>query len=257
MQILTLTTDWNQQDYYIGTVKGFLVNTLPELKIVDISHDIPVFDYKKACYLVKSIYKLYPENTVHIIGVRGGADGEPAVPIITKVENQWFLGYDNGAFNRMFDKSENLLSWRIHDQNNSTFPEFDFLVKSAVAIIKGHNVDEIGVRFQLPVNGMINLPSITQNSIVGIAEYIDGYGNIITNINKSDFERIRAGRKFEIMVSRRQNVITRISPSYNDSSGNLVAVFNSLGKLEIAQINYKASYSLGIREDSIISVKFL
>lgn len=261
MQVLTLTTDWNRHDYYTGVVKGFLLRELPDLKVVDISHNIPIFDYKKACYVVKAVYKFYPENTVHIVGIRGEilVENRMAVakPIVIKAENQWFLGYNNGAFMQMFSNSKNVSYWSIPHSIDATFPEFDFLIKPAVAILKGQNIDDVFEKFDFSTSAILNLPNVTPSSITGIVEYIDGYGNIITNIQKSDFEKIRAGRRFEITVSRPQNKITQISTNYDAGGGDLVAVFNSLDKLEIAQINYKASYSIVIKEDSMIYIRFL
>ncbi len=43
MPVITLTSDWNQKDFYLAAVKGRLLTQAEDLKIVDISHEIKAF----------------------------------------------------------------------------------------------------------------------------------------------------------------------------------------------------------------------
>ena len=45
LRIVTLTTDWNQNDYYVGILCGRLLSIEPTLRIVELSHRVPPFDY--------------------------------------------------------------------------------------------------------------------------------------------------------------------------------------------------------------------
>jgi S-adenosylmethionine hydrolase len=256
MQIITLTTDWNNSDYYSGIIKAYLITSLSDFQVVDITHSIPVFDYKKACFVVKSVYKYFPANTVHIIGVRGVKNKIPAPPIALRHNDQWFFGYHNGAFTQTFDNDNNLEYWYLPCSGNSTFPEFEYLVKPAVKIINGLDIKELGTELQVYTNININMPVYTENGITGVVEYIDGYGNAITNIDREDFDRIGQGRRFQIFVSKMNNMISKINKSYDEENSELIAIFNVLDRLEIVQMNYKANLSLGITVDSPVYIKF-
>ena len=70
MAIITLTTDWGEKDYYIGTVKGSILSLMPNVTIVDISHKINHFDIEPASFVIKNCYKSFPKGTIHIIGVK-------------------------------------------------------------------------------------------------------------------------------------------------------------------------------------------
>ena len=256
MQIITLTTDWNQQDYYSGIIKSYLITSLPDIKIVDITHSIPPFDCRKACFVVKSVYKSFPENTVHIVGVRGLKNELPAPPMVIRFKDQWFFGYENNSFVKMFECEKNVEHWYLPIKFDTTFPELDYLVKTAVEMIKGVDIKETGIKFLLDSNSKTDNASLKENSITGIVEYIDSYGNAITNIEKNDFERICRGRRFEITVTKRCNAVRKISQSYNEPSDKLIAVFNILDKLEIAHTNTKAVTTLGITVNSQVNVIF-
>ena len=81
-------------------------------------------------------------------------------------------------------------------------------------------------------------------TITGSVIYIDNYGNVITNIQKSLFEAYRGGRKFEL--NARNKKITEIHHKYSDiinfnlekhqrkGPGDLLALFNSSGYVELA-----------------------
>ncbi len=45
MAIITLTSDIGEQDYLVGAVKGLLLQIDPTFNLVDISHQLPPFNY--------------------------------------------------------------------------------------------------------------------------------------------------------------------------------------------------------------------
>jgi S-adenosylmethionine hydrolase len=42
--IITLTTDFGNSDHFVGTMKGVILDILPEARIVDICHSVQAFD---------------------------------------------------------------------------------------------------------------------------------------------------------------------------------------------------------------------
>ena len=67
--LITLTSDMGLKDYYVAAIKGSIYNQLPDVRVVDISHDIPPFDIIHASFVLKNTFKEFPKNTIHIIGV--------------------------------------------------------------------------------------------------------------------------------------------------------------------------------------------
>lgn len=81
--------------------------------------------------------------------------------------------------------------------------------------------------------------------------------NAISNISKDLFERVSQGRKFEIFVQSQHNRVDRIAKTYNEvDAGELVALFNSAGLLEIAINNGHATELLNLTNNSSIRIKF-
>ena len=87
---------------------------------------------------------------------------------------------------------------------------------------------------------------------------IDSYGNIITNISKSDFTNSLNKSSGSFSINLGIDKITKISDSYSDVGvADLFALFNYNGFLEIGMNGGGASELLGIKNHTPISIIFL
>ena len=87
---------------------------------------------------------------------------------------------------------------------------------------------------------------------------IDSYGNIITNINRLDFNKNLNKSSGSFSINLGVDKITKISESYSDVGiADLFALFNYNGFLEIGMNGGKASQLLGIKNHTPISINFL
>ena len=99
---------------------------------------------------------------------------------------------------------------------------------------------------------------ITNNEIVGHSIRIDHYGNIITNITKSDFNKVLSKNSGSFEINLGIDKINKLSNSYSDVGiADLFALFNYNEKLEIGMNRGNASNLLGIKNHTQISIKFL
>ena len=104
MPIITLTTDLGLKDFYVGSLKGTILNQLADVTIVDISHNIPLYDYSKAAFIVRNCYLDFPQGTIHIIGLNPEIDSE-SVHVAIFYNGHYFIGADNGMFSLIFDST--------------------------------------------------------------------------------------------------------------------------------------------------------
>ncbi len=104
MSIITLTTDWGIKDYYLASLKGAILKQIPDVNIIDISHDITPFDLNEASYILRNSWKDFPEDTIHLIGI--SSEASPDQPhLLIKEKGQYFIGADNGIFCLLFDET--------------------------------------------------------------------------------------------------------------------------------------------------------
>ncbi|MDG1475998.1 MAG: SAM-dependent chlorinase/fluorinase [Vicingaceae bacterium] len=258
MAVITLTTDLGLVDNYVASVKGAILKGYPEATIVDITHEVPTFDFQKSAFILRNCYQDFPEGTVHIIGVNSEADVN--IPHVALLANgHYFIGADNGVFSLIFDNPpEKVVELTIsQDTDRVTFPTKDVFVKAACHIARGGTLEVIGTaKYELSVRTMFR--AVSENNIIkGIATYIDHYGNVITNISESQFRNFGNGRSFKILFRREEYEIDVISPSYASVvDGERVAMFSSTGYIEIAINKANASKLFGINQGDTIRVEF-
>lgn len=256
MPIITLTSDWGLKDHYLGAVKGTILSYLPEVCIIDISHNINPFDVEQAAFVLKNSYKSFPKGTIHIIGISTEESDKYPHTIICH-EGHYFIGTDTGVFSMIFEKTpDEIYELDIpQDSDHFTFSSRDRFVKAAVHIAKGKKLEELGNKKDSINKKILFRPVVDNNLIKGLVIYVDEYENIITNISEKLFREVRKNKKISIMF--RGESVKKVYSSYNDVSvGEIVAIFNSMDLLEIAMNQGKASSLLGLSVDDSVMIEF-
>ncbi|MDC6351321.1 SAM-dependent chlorinase/fluorinase [Zeaxanthinibacter sp. PT1] len=276
MAIITLTTDFGTKDHFVGAIKGTIYRELEDAKIVDISHNISPFNIQECAYILKNSYKAFPEGTIHIVGV----DSEPTEEnkhVAVLVDGHYFIAANNGVVSLITTsiKPDKVVEIKIPNPAHGSFPVLDVFVQVACHIARGGTLDVVGKNFNELRELKEFSPRITNDgqTIIGSVIYIDNYGNVISNIQRSLFDAYRAGRKFELQARNKRlyeihnkysDIINfDLEPQSRKGAGDLLALFNSAGYIELAI--YKsdlntvggASSLLGLDYRDTIIVNFL
>lgn len=266
MPIITLTTDLGLKDHYVASVKGAILSQIPDITVVDITHNIEPFNFSQAAYVIQNCFKNFPTGSIHIIGV----DVELSLDnshLAVFAQGHYFIGTDNGSFSLLFDqlKPEKIVELNISQQTDSlTFPIKDVFVIAACHIARGGTLEIIGKEIAEFKNVKSVLKPVTEHDentnydiIKGAVIYIDSYGNATTNISKQLFEQVRKGRDFNILFGKEDEKISKISEKYKDAhDGDTLAIFSVNGMLEIAQNKGRATDLLGLRIHDYIRIEF-
>lgn len=258
MAIVTLTSDWGTRDYYAAAVKGALLSYIPDVTIVDITHEIEAFNIAQAGFTLKNSFRSFPEGTIHIVAVNS-IESPESPHVVVKAEGQFFISTDNGIFSHILDGrfDEAVCIDVPQDTDSFTFVSRDRFAKVASMIAHGEPLSAIGAPRERLNQGGAFCAGARGNVINGVPMYIDSYGNVITNITKELFERERRGRAFQIFVNGDLYVVDEISDSYLDvDEVELVAVFGTHGYLELALNRANLASLCGMDTSSTIMVVF-
>lgn len=274
MSIITLTTDFGHKDYFVGALKGKILSEHKEAVIVDISHEIDLFNTLEASYCIEAAYHNFPKGTIHIIGVDSERVGDTQ-HIAMQWDDHFFICADNGILNSLIQKKipQKIVAITIHDRLNIDASDMDVFVAVACHIARGGLLNVIGKEIQSlkPVNVLTSSISDNLNEIKGQIVYIDSFGNCVTNISHKQFNETIRGRKFEIVIKNKK--FSRLHKNYSDFpvsdvkqlkdlEGDFLALFNENGYLEIAiyKSNPKtvgsATTLLGLHFRDTVSIKF-
>jgi len=255
MAIVTLLTDSGKSDHYTGAIKAAILKVNPGINIVDISHDIAACDIAHGAYVLKSVFRDFPKGTVHLVGVDTlGNSGDPFIAL--QLEDFFFVGVDNGLFGLISSKSQQqVVALNSVATIESTFPEKDILAPAAAKLASGVAITSLGNPLSNYKKMTDRHVKATRRQIAGHVIRVDHYGNLITNIPRSDFDVLSKGKNFTIQFGGEK--FRRIHNNYNQAEqGDCFVIFNSLGLLEIGIYKGNANELLGLEYDSPISITF-
>ncbi|HMU69019.1 MAG TPA: SAM-dependent chlorinase/fluorinase [Chitinophagales bacterium] len=256
MPIVTLTSDLGVKDYYVAVLKGKLLSGAPQALIVDISHEIAPFNIQEAAFVMRNACFHFPPSTIHLVSVHAESRS-PVKAVAIRMRDQYFIGMDNGLFSLMVeDAPDQIVEIPISHGQQSSFAAKDILVHAAISLLQGKTLQQIGTPLgSLETKTYLRPPDNAYLIRANIA-YIDRFGNLIINITKERFEKLRGGREFVINYKRTEE-IREISSTYTDvPEGEKLALFNSSGYLEIAIHKGNASQLLGLHLDNTIQIEF-
>jgi hypothetical protein len=252
MAIITLTSDWGDSDYYTAAVKGRILRELPDAIIVDITHQIPPFDSTRAAYILRNVYRNFPEGSVHIIGMNTEETIENP-HLVVQYDGHYFIGADDGIFSLIFEKEyEKAVILDIPQENGLfSFSTRDRFAKAAIMLSQGTPIEKLGEAHRALIQKISFEPTSNKQGIRGMIIHVDPYENLITNISKKLFDDVIGAKPFELNIKRYN--CKRISESYSDAGeGELLCLFGSNNLLQIALNRANAASLLGVNlKDSV------
>jgi S-adenosylmethionine hydrolase len=247
LPLITLTSDIGSPDYLVGAIKAQLTIN-PDFQIVDISHNIPPFNYPQAAYVCRSAIKNFPPYSYHLILVNL-FEKKPEQLILVFHNNQYLLCADNGLLTMILEETPEMVIGIPLEKTaikNTTYLT-SVMGKVVNQLANGESVKNIGIPDVKYMEKRHLRATLDNNLIEGQIIFIDSFENVIVNITREQFEEQRQGRNFRIVFTRGE-YIDRISETYADvAEGEKVAIFNSAGYLEIAINKGNAAGLFGLK----------
>lgn len=257
MAIITLTTDLGYKDFYQAALKGSILSTLPNVNIIDITHEIQAFNISRAAFILKNCFYYFPKSTVHLIGI-DTVYSEENKYLAIKYKDHYFVGSDNGIFSLIFEEPpEEIVEINImQDLKFLHFPLADIFVKAACHLANGGSIYAIGIKTENLEERMNLHPIVEKNQIKGSVIFIDSFQNVVTNVTKDLFTKVQEGRNFSLSF-RRNETINQLSWHYNEvPEGEKLCLFGISNHLEIAINKGNASGLLGLNINDIVRIEF-
>ena len=185
-KIITLTTDFETRDGYVGAMKGRILSICPKAQIHDLTHDIPPQDLLAAKLALQRSLREFNKPAVHIAVIDPGV-GSSRKALAAETEAGFLVGPDNGIFsgvleefppNRIFQLQEEGPCWKKH----SSFDGLHLFSPVGAYLAQGGGIEEIGH----PLDEWLRLdqekaqpsPSGWMGKVLGF----DRFGNALTNL---------------------------------------------------------------------------
>jgi len=252
MQIVTLTTDYGTRDYYVAALKGVILRMAPQVRLVDISHEIEPYNVASGAFVLWQACRWFPAGTVHLAVVDPGV-GTARRIIVGRFAGQLVVAPDNGLVTFLH---QDLPADAVHLVENqrfflpevsSTFHGRDIMAPVAAHLANGVEPREFGpVMDRLDVLALPHRAELKPGAIEGRVLYADRFGTLITNIAGDQLPapaRVGAGLRVEVGGVDAGPVRSTFGEGV---PGELVALVGGAGLLEIAVNRGRAVDRFGV-----------
>lgn len=298
--IISLLTDFGYQDPFVGIMKGVILEINPAAICVDITHGIQSYDIIQGAFSLLVSYRNFPKGTIFIAVIDPGVGGKRE-GICVKTESYFFIAPNNGVLQLALEKEKTIQAVTLTNSAyhltpvSSTFHGRDIFAPVSAHLSLGIPISSFGP--QLPLSSLAPFPAPfpacpikKPNNISGHVLSIDHFGNIITTIQKEDFDAFDINlidinnnvvvpyldndtkhdkdnaanngiNKVSISINIKGKTIKGISSRYEPcyemkNSSNLVALWNSFGYLELARHKGNAAKFLSANVADTVEVHF-
>ena len=238
-----LYSDFGLEGPYTGQVKAKLIESAPEVPIVDLMADAPRQNPQAAAYLLAAYALGFPADSIFICVIDPGV-GSDRPGVIVKANDHWFVGPSNGLFELILRRAESDSKiWEIDwqpDTVSATFHGRDIFAPVSGILANGSPIP--GIERPIDWERQNEWPDELAEVI-----YIDNYGNAITGLRASF---VKPSYAIEINSVYLENAVTYSSVP----SGQAFWYVNSNGLIEIAINKGNASKHLNLNIGTKIGV---
>jgi S-adenosylmethionine hydrolase len=255
--VIALLTDFGLADHYVGSMKGVIAGICRDAVVVDLTHGVPPQDVMTAAFELLAGYRAFPPATVFIVVVDPGV-GSRRRAIAARAGEYLFVGPDNGVFDLVFDELPPSVVVELTNAHyaravvSRTFEGRDRFGPAGAWLASGVPQTDLGP--EVAVQRRLNFPRpiVTDSGVDGETVHVDRFGNLVTNIDRRTWPGDVIDR-LDVAVSGYRTV--RLVSTYAEAApGEVVALFGSTDRLEIAVRSGNAAEALGVGRGTTVHV---
>lgn len=263
---LVLQSDFGTADGAVSAMYGVAVGVSPELRICDLTHEIPQYDIWEASYRLIQTIAYWPEGTVFVSVVDPGVGSERRSIVVRTKGGRYVVTPDNGTLThvkrmmgiveaREIDETVNRLAG---SGESYTFHGRDVFVYTGARLASGV-IDYAGVGPQIDVESIVELPVVESTfdgeRVSGTIDVLDvRFGSLWTNISRTQFSQlgVEHGQKVEVSIEDGTRTVYKNLLTYARSFadvyvGEPLVYVNSLDCMAVAinQGSFARAYGIG------------
>ncbi|HEX9504694.1 MAG TPA: SAM-dependent chlorinase/fluorinase, partial [Acidimicrobiia bacterium] len=263
--LIAFASDYGLADEFVGVCKAVMLGLAPDVRILDLSHDIPAHDVRAGSLLLVRAVQYLPDETILVAVVDPGV-GTARRLVAVEVAGGMLLGPDNGLLApavAMAGGARTVVSLDEPEYRlpapGPTFAGRDILAAAAGHLAAGVPLSDLGTPLDpgTLVPGLVSLPEVRPDgSIAGEVWWVDRFGNCQLNIDPTELGREGAypGARLEVHLAGDIRA-ARVVHTYSDAKpSELVLMVDSYGLLALALDRESAAAALGLRAGSSVTL---
>ena len=204
-------TDFGTLDDSVALCKGVMYGITPNLRIVDLTHQVTPFSIQDGARFLFGATPYYPAGAVFVAVIDPGV-GSTRKPVVVKSKRvQFFVLPDNGLMTMVEDRDgiESIREitnqdWMIGAKISSTFHGRDIFSPVGARVARGDDWTQVGPQLKTLVRLDLKPAKLDDKGLNGEVIALDGpYGNLVTNVDADDFLKLgyQRGEKIKVMIA--------------------------------------------------------
>ncbi len=266
MKPLVLQSDFGYADGAVSAMYGVAQSVCPELRVFDLTHDIPQYDIWEASYRLIQTVQYWPEGSVFVSVVDPGVGSARRSIAVRTAGGQYIITPDNGTLThikrmcgitgaRIIDEKVNRLP---NSGESYTFHGRDIYAYTGARLAAGViTFEQVGPEFapETVVELPIIEPTLDGDIVTGTIDVLDvRFGSLWTNISRELFWQIgvKHGSRVEVTISNDtrtlyKNIMVYAKSFADVNVGEPLLYVNSLDCVAVAinQGSFSDAYRIG------------
>ncbi len=208
-------TDFGVVDDSVALCKGVMYSIAPDLRIVDLTHQVTPFSILDGARFLYGSTPYFPAGTVFVVVIDPGVGSLRKAVVVKSKRGQYFVLPDNGLMTLVQDRDGieaareiTNREWMIGAALSSTFHGRDIFSPVGAHVARGEDWTKVGP--EVDVNSLVRLnvsaSRLDDHGLNGEVIATDGpFGNLVTNISGEDFLKLGYGRGQNVHVTIGKN----------------------------------------------------
>ena len=231
-KIVVFQSDFGLKDGAVSAMKGVAMGVSADLKLFDLTHEIPAYNIWEAAYRLQQTVPYWPVGTVFVSVVDPGVGTNRKSVVLKTTTGQFIVTPDNGTLTliaaslgiaeiREIDEATNR---RKNSENSYTFHGRDVYAYTAARLAAGViSFEQVGKLLPKEVVTIAYQQATKEgNKIKGTIVILDvQYGNIWTNIPSELFKELNAkfGDKINVTIYHNKIKVYHSTMPYSATFG--------------------------------------
>jgi S-adenosylmethionine hydrolase len=266
---IVFMTDFGVVDDSVAICRGVMYSIVPDLRIVDLTHQVTPFNIKDGARFLYGATPYFPAGTIFVV-VIDPTVGSPRKAVVAKSKRgQFFVLPDNGLMTLVQDRDGieaareiTNPAWMIGAALSSTFHGRDIFSPAGAHIARGDDWTQVGPEMDVAKLVRLDLQPAKLDAQGLTAQVIatDGpFGNLVTNVSAEQFLQLgyERGQKVPVKVGDKQMEIPFVKTFADVPLKSPLLYIDSRGRLGLAlnQSSFAATYGIEPPASLVIPAK--
>ena len=249
-------TDFGVVDDSVALCKGVMYGIAPNLRIVDLTHQVNAFSIADGARFLFGATPYFPAGTVFVVVVDPGVGSARKAVVVKSKRGQFFVLPDNGLMTMVEDRdgiesAREITNpdWMIGAKISSTFHGRDIFSPVGAHIARGDDWTQVGPEVPKLVRLDLKPAVLSEKGFSGEVIAIDGpFGNLITNMNADDFLKLgyQRGEKLKVTMADHELELPFVRTFSDVPLRQPLLFIDSRGRVSFAlnQASFAAEYGI-------------